>query len=229
MKATSGIRDIETMILQFRFFSAALLFAVLLQSDDGFGQSSNTALPSFGRDTVLVWKTRLPDEIPDFVVRIAEFSPDRFIEWEDASTQGTIFMTAKALQGAKTFLNARLFEGGVDTKGKEATTLWLSQFVYKELKARGKVKIPLDSVDGWLHLTGTDNFEVSVNRVPIMIPVIKVKDERGSERWFFDLEENPLLAKHMVRDYVQTLMSITTDKPNTLRWIKGKKLAHPPQ
>jgi hypothetical protein len=217
------------MILRFRMMVAALLAAVVFQSAGGFGQSSNAALPPFGRDTVLVWKTRLPDEIPDFVVRIAEFSPDRFVEWEDASTQGTIFMPAKSIQGAKTFLNARLFEGGVDTKGKEATTLWLSELVYKELKAKGKMKIPLDSVDGWLHVTGTDNIEVAVNRVPTLVPVIKVKDDRGSERWFFDLEDNPLLAKHMIRDYVQTLVSITTDKPNTLRWIKGKKLAHPPQ
>jgi hypothetical protein len=54
-----------------------------------------------------------------------------------------------------------------------------------------------------------------------------VKDDRGNERWFLDSEENALLVKHAVRAYVQTLTSITTDKPNTLRWIKGKKLTAP--
>jgi hypothetical protein len=216
------------MQLQFRVLSAALM-ALLLTYAVGAAGVPESPLPSFGRDTVLVWKTRLPDEVPDFVVRIAEFAPDRFMEWEDASTQGTIFIPSKALLNAKTFLSARLFEGGVDTKGKEATTLWLSQLVYHDLKAKSKIKIPLDSVDGWLYMAGTGTMEVNVNRSPVAIPVIKVKDERGSERWFFDLEDNPLLAKHMVRDYVQTLVSITTDKPNTLRWIKGKKLANLPK
>jgi hypothetical protein len=58
------------------------------------------------------------------------------------------------------------------------------------------------------------------------LPVIKVKDDRGSERWFLDSEDNPLMLRHLIRKYDQTLASVTTDQPNTLRWIKGKKLAN---
>jgi hypothetical protein len=61
------------------------------------------------------------------------------------------------------------------------------------------------------------------------LPAIKVSDDRGSERWFLDQEENPLMLKHTVRQFTQVLASITTDRPNTLRWIKGKKLANIPQ
>jgi len=37
------------------------------------------------------------------------------------------------------------------------------------------------------------------------------------------------MLKHTVRQFTQVLASITTDRPNTLRWIKGKKLANIPQ
>ncbi len=185
-------------------------------------------LPPFGRDTVLVWKTENQDDTPhQFVVRLAQFEPGRYLEWEDSTTQGTIFMSEKAVKNARTFMNARLFEGGVDTRGKDATTLWLSQRLFHDLKEKGRVKLSLDSVDGWMTVDGTDQVSVEVNRSAQMIPVLKVKDDRGSERWFLDSEENPLLVKHLVRAFSQTLISVTTDKPNTLRWIKGKKLNAP--
>jgi hypothetical protein len=124
-------------------------------------------------------------------------------------------------------VNARLFEGGVDTKGKDATTLWLSERIFTGLKEKGRLKVSLDGVDGWLTLDGTDRLPVEVNRSQKMLSVIKVKDDRGNERWFLDSAENALLVRHTVRSYVQSLTSITTDKPNTLRWIKGKKLTAP--
>jgi hypothetical protein len=184
-------------------------------------------LPAFGKDTVLVWNIHNQDFSSKFVVRIAEFLPDRYVEWEDETTQGTIFMPNRAVMGAKRFVSARLFEGGVDTRGKDATTLWLSQKVFRDLKDNKKIKISLDSIDSWLSLEGSDKISVEVNKSLMDIPVIKVKDDRGSERWFLDDETNPLLAKHLVREFTQTLESITTDRPNTLRWIKGKKLTNP--
>jgi arginine repressor len=76
-------------------------------------------------------------------------------------------------------------------------------------------------------LEGSEKIKVEVNRTLMELPVIKVKDDRGSERWFLDSEENPLMAKQAIRQFSQTLASITTDRPNTLRWIKGKKLTNP--
>ncbi len=185
------------------------------------------SLPPFGRDTVLVYKTEMDQEVRNFVVRIAEFSPDRYVEWEDSSTQGTIFMTAAAIQNAKGFVNSRLFEAGVDTKGKQVTTLWLSRHIFRDLKEKKKVKVALDSIDTWVSFDSEEQVPVEVNRTVLNLPAIKTTDERQSVRWFLDSEENPLLLKHVLRRYTQILASITTDRPNTLRWIKGRKVPKP--
>ncbi len=211
-----------------RRYRPVLYFAVIaFLSVISGGYIGGQTLPPFGRDTVLVWKMQFPEDSADFVVRIAEFLPGRFIEWENASTQGTIYMSNKAILGGRAFVNAGLFEAGMDTTGKDATTLWLSQQAFRDLKSKAKIKILLDSVDGWLTLDGNEHLTVDVNRTPMVLPVIKVKDTRGSERWFLDFDENPLLARHTIRRFSQTLISITTDRPNTLRWIKGKKLTNP--
>lgn len=194
----------------------------------GYLAGADGSLPAFGRDTVLVWKIQSQEETHDFVVRIATFTPNRFIEWENATTQGTTLMPAKAIAGAKVFVNTRLFSGGSDVKGKDATTLWLSQRLFRELKANGRVRVALDSIDSWMVLLGKSEFATLVNRSERRLPVIRVSDDRGSERWFLDLEENPLMVQHVFRHFSQKLVSITTDRPNTLRWIKGKKL-NPPQ
>jgi hypothetical protein len=186
-----------------------------------------TPLPSFGRDTVLVWETQNSKFISQFVVRIAKFLPDRFIEWEDANTQGTIFLASKEVLTAKGFLSSSLFQSGKDSQGKNAMTLWLSQRIFKELKANKKAKCDLDNVPCLLRYQGDDRFTVKVNRIDMELPVIKVADDRGTERWFLDREDNPLMVRHFIRAYDQKLASITTDRPNTLRWIKGRKMDGP--
>jgi len=198
--------------------------AMLLQDAQPGPQS---LIPEFGRDTVLVWQSEHQGEINKFVVRIADFLPSRFVEWENETTQGTIFMSEKAVRSARIFLNSRLFEGGVDTRGKDATTLWLSEKAFAELQARGRAKLAIDSIDCWVTIEGEDSLAVEVNRAPRVLPVLKTKDERGAERWFLNSVGNPLMVRHVVRKYTQTLVSITTDRANTLRWIKGKKLNGP--
>jgi hypothetical protein len=207
--------------------SSPLRFAAVVLGVSLYCLPAEMKLPAFGKDTVLVWGIHNEEFSSKFVVRIAEFLPDRFVEWEDETTQGTIFIPNRAVTGAKRFASARLFEGGVDTRGKDTTTLWLSQQVFRDLKDKKRVRISLDSIDSWLSLEGSGELSVEVNRSLLDLPAIKVKDDRGSERWFLDDETNPLLAKHTVRHFSQTLESITTDRPNTLRWIKGKKLTNP--
>lgn len=185
--------------------------------------------PVFARDTVLVWQDRNQDHSSDFVVRIAEFLPDRFVEWEDSRTQGTIFMSNRDIHSANGFVGANLFSSGADTRGKNATTLWLSQRIFEDLKDKKKTKCDLDGVAATLTYLGEDELEVEVNKIPTRLPVIKVSDDRGAERWFLNQADNPLLLKLTVRSYTQVLTSITTDRHNTLRWIKGKKLNSPPQ
>ena len=184
-------------------------------------------LPIFGCDTVLVWKTQNLDYMSEFVVRIAEFSPDRFFEWEDIRNQGTIFMPKRDVLEAGGYISSHLFQSGMDTRSEGATILWLSRKAYLDLKESKKIKHKIDRVQGWMVYQGDDQFAVKVNRSLTLLPVIKTMDDRGSERWFLDVEENPLMVKHMIRTYSQTLASITTDRSNTLRWIKGKKLSPP--
>ena len=203
--------------------SAVMLLPALLS-----WAGSEKGLPAFGRDTVLVWNTVNQDYSAMLVVRVAEFSPDRFVEWEDASTQGTIFMPSVDVEGAKGFASSELFKSGVDSRAKNVTTLWLSRRIFHELKDKKKAKVEIDGVPGLLTYLGEDHLTVTVNRAPMDLPVIKIADDRGSERWFLDDESNPLMLKHSLRQYSQTLTSITTDKQNTLRWIKGTKLNNPP-
>lgn len=186
-------------------------------------------MPVFGRDTVLVWNSENQGFTADLVVRIAEFAPDRFIEWEDSNTQGTIFMPGRDILSGKGFASTNLFGSGMDTRGKDATTLWLSQRIFLELKDKKKAKCNLDGVGGLLTYQGQGELAVEVNRVSMILPIIKVQDDRGGERWFLDQEANPLMVKHIVRSYTQVLASITTNRHNTLRWIKGRKLNNPPQ
>lgn len=96
------------------------------------------------------------------------------------------------------------------------------------LKERKKAKCILDGVSTQLKYLGEATILVDVNRSPRELPVIMVSDDRGSERWFLDSEDNPLIMRHHIRNYDQKLTSITTDRPNTLRWIKEKKLENAP-
>ncbi len=205
---------------------AAFGYALLFCCSTGFQAArteSTAALPTFARNTVLVYTSSNESEAP-FVVRLATFSPERYLEWEDATTQGTILLNAKSLVEATEYVNWKLYQAGVDTFGKNTTTLWLSRRIFRELKEQQKVKIVMDSMPTWLRLMGTDQMTVQVNREARPVPVIKTMDERGMERWFLDLEDNPLMVKLVSRGYQQKLDSITTNRPNTLRWIKDKKI-----
>ncbi len=185
-------------------------------------------LPAFGRDTVLAWRSIPQNVAADFVIRIAEFLPDRYLEWEDFQTQGTIWMPSREIREAKGYESKSLFKPGEDVCAKNVTTMWLSRKIFLEIKAKNKTKMILDGVPCSISCTGFDLFTLEVNKSKMSLPVIKIKDDRGSERWFLDLEENPLLVKHQVGKYEQSLISITSNKPDTLRFIKGRKLSKLP-
>lgn len=202
----------------------ALLPALFLQEPQPVSRSS---IPEFGRDTVLVWQSENQGDTHKFVVRIAEFLPSRYLEWENETTQGTVLMSQKAVTAGRVFLNSRLFEGGVETKGKDATTLWLSRKAFSELKEHGRLKLAVDSIDCWVSVEGEDSLTVEVNRAPRSLPVLKTRDERGAERWVLNSVDNPLVVRTVVRKYTDVLISITTDRAGALRWIKGKKLETP--
>jgi hypothetical protein len=210
-------------------FRGILTIPVVLTIFNLAASADKNNLPPFGRDTVLVWKSQIGNMKSSFVVRIASFSPDRFVEWESENNQGTVFMPSRDLVEAKDYVSRDLFEGGVDKRSKKNTTLWLSQRIYLELKSKGKAKCRVDGVGATFEYLGRDNLTVEVNGTPRELAVIKASDGRGDEFWFLDQVGNPLMVKHAVRNYTQTLSVISTDRHNTLRWIKGKKLTNPPQ
>ena len=181
-------------------------------------------LPDFGQDTVLVWEIPMQDGIRNFVVRLARFYPDLFLEWEDARSQGTVFIPNRDILEAQGYVNKKLFESGRDIRSADETTLWLSREIFRELKEKKKAKCIIDRVPGRMTYEGEDTITVKVNGSPMVLPVIKVRDDRGSEKWFLDQMENPLMAKYTLRQYSQVLVDITTNRKNSLRWIKGRKL-----
>lgn len=185
-------------------------------------------LPIMARDTVLVWEVQMPDFESRFIARIASFEPNRFLEWEDGKTQGTILMVQRDIQNARGYESTSLFDPGVDKKSSNTTTLWLSRKIFRALKEKKKAKCVLDGVSSQFKYLGDAAIQVDVNRTTREFIAIMVSDDRGSIRWFLDSEDNPLMVRHQFRNYDQKLTSITTDRTNTLRWIKGKKLENIP-
>jgi hypothetical protein len=200
------------VVIVLLFFSAMAIAAV------------SETVPAFGRDTVLVWNIRNAGLEAGFVVRLASFTPDIYLEWENEKSQGTVFIPRQDVQNAKDFITSRLFAGGREHRTRNATTLWLSRTMFSDLKERKKVRYNLESVTTTYTFLGEDVLMVEVNRVPMELPVIVVSDGRGGERWFLDREENPLMVRHRFREYDKKLLSISTERTGTLRWIKGSKL-----
>jgi len=217
------------MQIRSRRFLIALFIILICCAGAAADAPGEKTLPAFGRDTVLVWKIQHLDFSADFVVRIAQFVPDRYMEWENESAQGTVFMPGQDIEDAKAYVSSSLFKSGSDTRGNRSTTLWLSRKIFRDLKANKKAKCDINGSMGLFSYIGDDTLTVEVNRVPQILPVIKVMDDRKEERWFLDQEDNPLMLSHRVLKFSQTLTTITTDKSNTLRWIKGRKLENPPR
>ncbi len=181
-------------------------------------------LPDFGQDTVLVWESGTQGGTSTFVVRLASFYPDRLMEWEDRISQGSLLISNRDLLEADGYVNNKLFKQGMDIRSDDETTLWLSRKTFKALKEKKEAKCTIDRVAGKMTYEREDFFSVEVNGSPILLPIIIVRDDRGSEKWFLDNEDNPILIKYILRQYKKTLISITTNRKNTLRWLRGQKL-----
>ncbi|MBN2244142.1 MAG: hypothetical protein JW793_15760 [Acidobacteria bacterium] len=200
--------------------AAVVLFAALWVSAAAF----DSGLPQFGRDTVLVWEITGANSTSDFVARIAAFSPDLLMEWEDSKSQGTVYIPGREIMEAGGYVHTRLFQSGIDVRAEGETTAWLSRRIYRELKDKKEAKLKIDRVPGRMTCLGEEELMVEINGSAVKLPVIKVRDNRKAEMWFLDVEHNPLMVQYRTRHYRKILVSITTNRADTLRWLKGKKL-----
>ncbi len=201
-----------------------MFLAVLCSAVWSFPSGHAEEVPIFGKDTVLVWEIPGENSTTDFVVRIACYSPDLLMEWENERTQGTVLIPRRELSQAKGYVNTRLFKSGMDTQAENETTVWLSRQVYRDLKEGKEAKLNIDRIQGRMTYLGGEELTVEVNGSPMTLPVIRVRDSRKAELWFLDREDNPLLVRYRMRQYSKTLVSITTNRKNTLRWIKDQKI-----
>jgi len=206
-------------------YAPALTFIVLaLFTAIRTGGAEEFQIPEFGLGTVLVWKIEGPEYEKSFVARLASFKPDRFFEWENESGQGTISMPERAVADARGYEISSLFARGKDKKTKNETALWLSRRVFTELMEKKTAKWNLNGVASKLSYIDEGTVTVEVNRNTASIPVIRAADDRNGQWSFLNLPDNPLMISYEVRNYRQSLSSITTGAPDSLRWIKGRKL-----
>lgn len=181
-------------------------------------------IPEFRLGTVLVWHSENRGLKAQFVIRVAQFKPDRYFEWESNSTQGTVLLRESAVEHAKKYSNYRLFQAGAELESSEEMTFWLSRRTYEALKAKKKVGFYLDSIKTKLVLLGSAQRTIQVNRKPVTVQVLEAKDGRGGQWSFLDDGDNPLLVKYELRSYKQELSSVNTERTDSLRWIKGSRL-----
>ena len=207
----------------FRAFLTVLSVIVLMAAIHARA-TEEFQLPDFGLGTVLVWKIEGPEYERRFVARLASFLPDRFLEWENESGQGTVFMPNRAVTDGRGYEISSLFAVGKDRKTRNETALWLSRRVFTELKEKKTVRWNLDGVASKLNFIAEESVNVEVNRNVTALPVIRAADDRNAEWSFLNLPDNPLMISYEVRNYRQSLTSITTGSPESLRWIKGRKL-----
>lgn len=200
--------------------SGALLALVL--------QTSALAAPlELGPNSVLVYRNTAGDE-PErqFVVRIARFRPDLVLEWDSESHQGTIHIGSAAVASARRLSLSGLFEAGVDTESKDATTKWLSLELFAELARKGKVKVHLNAFPSVLELKGRSTTTLEWNREEIEVPVLEVVDSRKGRWLILDEPGNPLIIEHSSRYHRERLAVVATNQKGSLRWIKRLPPVH---
>lgn len=170
--------------------------------------------------TVLVYETRSGKEESQFVLRLARYHPDIFLEWESTSHQGTLHLYRKAVTEGKTFSLAGLFQIGVDMISEDTMTTWLSRRMYEDLVSDGEAKVVFNNHPVKLNVTGEGTYALRLNKVPQEISVIFVEDDRKGKWSLHKNPDNPILVEYESPYYRQRLKSVSTNAENRLRWIR---------
>jgi hypothetical protein len=175
---------------------------------------------TFAAKTVLVYENQTGPESHRFVVRLARFQPDIFLEWESFSHQGTIHLRKKAVADANKLTVGGLFEAGVDVESKDVMTNWLPAGLYSSLIDQGKAKAQLNRRKITMQLVGEGARQLVVNQVEVEVPVLLIEDSQGSSWIVHKDPRNPVLIEYRSQHYHMQLKRISTSESNNLRWIK---------
>jgi len=195
---------------------AAFLMCVFLL---GSGSLAGADL-KLGSNSILIYENRpLRGREAQFVVRLARYGPDIFLEWESSADQGTIQLYKKAVEKAQAFTLSALFEVGVDIESAETMTIWLSRRSFDELITKRKSKIRINRLPVQMQLKAEGTFLLSVNGEDLEIPVIQVEDERKGVWTFHRDPDNPVLVEYTSPYFHQQLKRVSTSPSNKLRWI----------
>jgi riboflavin synthase len=171
-------------------------------------------------ETVLIYGNVIADKEAPLIVRVARFKPDIFIEWESVSHQGTIHIFRNAVRDSRSFILESLFEAGVDVESPDATTVWLSERIYKDLSANGEAKIDLNRLPLKMKVTGKGVFTLEVDKESREVAALLVEDERRNQ-WVFQADPaNPILLEFKTPRFRRYLKSVLTSSWPGLRWIK---------
>jgi hypothetical protein len=174
----------------------------------------------FGAKTVLVYDREIGGEQRQFVLRIARFHPDIFVEWESLSHQGTVHMHAKAVTDSQKLTIERLFEAGVDKESKDVMTKWFSQKLYRQLIEKRNVKVQLDKGKVKLRLVEEDTYPLTVDGESIAVPVIRVEDDKNNRWLVYKNPKNPVVVEVSTLFFLEQLKRVSTSTANNLRWIR---------
>lgn len=202
----SHVKRILGMVAITLVFSSTLLFG------NHFG---------LGPKSILVYRGLTQDGgQSQFVIRLARYQPDIFLEWESEAQQGILHLYRKAVQKARKFTLTHLFEVGVDVESKDVMTVWLSREIYQSLMQDGVAKVRLNRLPVKLRLEGEGTYTVTVDRESREIPVIHLLDNRAGSWTFHKDPQNPVLVEYSTPHYRQFLKTVSTAPGNKLRWIR---------
>ena len=175
----------------------------------------------FGEKTILVYENRTGGESHQFVLRLARFLLDIYLEWESLNHQGTLHIFEKAVSKAKTFTVGGLFQAGLDLESKDTMTNWLPAKLYQQLLEKGVAKVKLNKQPLSLRFVGEGVHRVTLNKMEVEVPVIELVDDRKG-RWIVHRNgQNPVLLEYESPYYHMYLKRISTSGSNNLRWIKS--------
>jgi len=175
---------------------------------------------TFDEKTILVYENQTGEESHQFVLRIARFQPDIFLEWESLNHQGTIHLRKNAVVDAKKLTVGGLFEAGVDVESKDVMTNWLSVSLYRQLIQFGKANAQLNRHKIKMNLVREETRQLTVDKDQVEVPVVRIED---SQKGFWIVHKdpkNPVVIEYQSQHYHMLLRRISTSKSNNLRWIK---------